>query len=323
MSVAPAALLFSTTDDEAQARFREYAHQDPFVGAIQPALLNSADIFDYVRVTGMIHPFEIDQHKLGEKLKGGSYEIDFLGEVHWSDESGLQKRVIAKNSVFALKKNSIAFVYLDTVFRLPHYMAVRFNLRITHVHRGLLLGTGPLVDPGFVGRLLVPLHNLTSEDYVLIGGEGFIWAEFTKLSPFAPKQPTVRDGVRKLFAITERKTEMDPQKYFNRASSGVPARSSIPGEVREAKRIAQETSRRVNRYTWGGVLTGALTVLGLVGATWSLISDANKSVHDSSRNVVDSRKELNELQRKAEDLAARVKAIETKLAPANSPKPGK
>src|SRR5439155_25313352 len=279
MSANPAELSFSANDEEAAKRFDQYKVDDPFAGVIPPALLNSADIYDYVRVTGMLSPFDTDQQKLKEKLKGASYEIDFLGDVYFcpDDETTLQKQTIAKDSTFVLKKNSIAFVYLDTRFRLPHYIAVRFNLRITHVHRGLLLGTGPLVDPGFIGRLLIPLHNLTSKDYTLIGGEGLIWAEFTKLSQPIKYDERIRNSDRELFSIPPRKFDLDARAYFNRASDGVPARSSIPGEVSEAKRIAKETEARVNRYTWGAILAGGLTALGLISATWSLISVANKN----------------------------------------------
>ena len=45
------------------------------------------------------------------------------------------------------------------------------------------MGTGPLVDPGFEGKLLIPLHSLTADDYEIEAGEGLIWVEFTKLSP--------------------------------------------------------------------------------------------------------------------------------------------
>ena len=55
-------------------------------------------------------------------------------------------------------------------------------MKIDNVYRGLLLGTGPLIDPGFDGILSFPLHNLTSNDYTFIGGERIIWMEFTKLS---------------------------------------------------------------------------------------------------------------------------------------------
>lgn len=343
MSVDPATLGFPKDDAEAASRFESYKYDDPFRGIVAPALLNSADIYDYARVTGMLHPFTHDEKEIDEKLKGASYEIDFLGDVYWSDDKGiLRKQTIAENTVFQLRKNSIAFVRPSTTFRLPHYIAVRFNLRITYVHRGLLLGTGPLVDPGFVGHLLIPLHNLTSEDYALIGGEGFIWAEFTKISEFTNHQPRIRgDTQRRLFEFQSRKIDLDPQAYFNKASHGVPARSSIPGEVREARRIAQDTAKKVSRYTWGAIITGALTVFALIGATWSLISDANKNVADSSKNVTESRKSLDEanrelhklridsvekattLSRELENLRARVDVMEKKVVKVTANPTGK
>ena len=77
--------------------------------------------------------------------------------------------------------------------RLPNYIAVQFNLRITHVHRGLLLGTGPLVDPGFHGKILIPLHNLTSEKYIIRADEGLINGVYEDLSlnPHAIQQLAV------------------------------------------------------------------------------------------------------------------------------------
>src|SRR5690606_6283003 len=101
--------------------------------------------------------------------------------------------------------NSIVFVESDLDFRLPPFIAIRFNLQINHVHRGLLLGTGPLVDPGFWGKLCIPLHNLTNEDYEIPLEEGLFWVEFTKTTsvPVAGRPPSntgfwdIRDFIRK------------------------------------------------------------------------------------------------------------------------------
>jgi hypothetical protein len=73
--------LFARNDEEAKHRFCIYKSKDPFP-EIPPALLNSADIFDYVAKTGMIYPFEPSK----EKLKSASYEIDLLGCIHFWDE---------------------------------------------------------------------------------------------------------------------------------------------------------------------------------------------------------------------------------------------
>jgi hypothetical protein len=61
-------------------------------------------------------------------------------------------------------------------------MVLRFNLQVQNVYKGLLLGTGPIVDPGFVGKLFIPLHNLTSNEYKIKSNAALIDIEFTKLS---------------------------------------------------------------------------------------------------------------------------------------------
>jgi deoxycytidine triphosphate deaminase len=76
-----------------------YKSQDAFP-EIQPALLNSADIYDYVAATGMIFPFEED------KLKPASYEVNLLGKCIYCDDEGKKKvEYIDQGKEFILKKN--------------------------------------------------------------------------------------------------------------------------------------------------------------------------------------------------------------------------
>src|SRR6267143_1404376 len=228
-------LQLAESDAEADSRFRLTKETDPFP-EIAAALLNSADIYDYVRMTGMVHPFNLD------KLKSGSYEAAIRGHCIWWDENGSrQEKLLAKvdgTEHFILKANSIAFVQVEPSFRLPDYIALRFNLKISHVHRGILLGTGPLIDPGFEGKLLIPLHNLTTNDYQLKCGSGLIWIEFTKMSalPGADRDKqnsleVTRRGAYKEFPADKKWKE--PIYYLSNAFDG-PIRSSIPEAVRES-----------------------------------------------------------------------------------------
>lgn len=140
----PSGPSYSGTLAEALARADHWQQEDPFPD-IAPALLNSGDVRDYVATTGLMYPF----YDVEDKVKPASYEVDLVGRYVYFDENGQRRSdQINKGEQFVLKKNSIAFLTLEPTFHLPHYIALRFNLRIKHVYRGLLLGTGPLVDPG-------------------------------------------------------------------------------------------------------------------------------------------------------------------------------
>ena len=161
--------------------------------------MSSEHIKAYVRETGLIFPFRDDTGR----LKSASYEVCAGGQfIYWDEDGNKITAPITPDGTFTLPPNSISFVQIESQFLLPQYIGVRFNLRITHVHRGLLLGTGPLVDPGFHGGLLVPLHNLTSDEYTIRGDEGLIWVEFTKTSHEATRAP-VRNPPKDKFDRTE------------------------------------------------------------------------------------------------------------------------
>lgn len=307
---------YATSDDDAKDRAQKWRHVDPFP-AILPALLNAADIRDYVAATGMLYPFKDDQTAKTEKLKPASYEVDLLGDYVLFDEEG-QRRTghIAEGDEFRLPSNSIAFVTLEPEFRLPQYIALRFNLRITHVYRGLLLGTGPLIDPGFTGRLSIPLHNLTTNDYALHGGEGLIWVEFTKLSPEenAPKHPPEDYPSRAAAAIPvpelpAEKKNKNVAYYLRRAEPHRPVRSGIPAATaaaEEAAREAQDETRRFRRRLDVSGLVGLAGVVALLISFWTLISDTNERLNSVPPGTTDQVRELEQevqdLERQIDDL---------------------
>ena len=96
-------------DEEAARRFDLTKSIDPFP-EIQPSLLNSADIYDYVRMTGMLYPFDADP----KTLKSASYEAAISGRCIWWDAKGDQFEVQLRKDEdeFVLDANSIAFVQI-------------------------------------------------------------------------------------------------------------------------------------------------------------------------------------------------------------------
>jgi len=309
-------ITFAKTKEEAERKFTPYKSKDPFP-SISPALLTSADINDYVAATGMICPFDINN------LKSASYEIPLEGKIfYWDGENKDCSQNIGTGMTFELPKNSIAFINLNTHFLIPDYIALRFNLRITHVHRGLLLGTGPLIDPGFEGKLLIPLHNLTSNNYTLQGGEGFIWVEFTKLN-LIDEWKSITDSFPRqgqYVPFPDSKKNKDAQYYFGKAAFGRNIRSSIPEVIInseknakesltnavKASNNAEEARKRVDLNFWVTIVTITLALIAVIMTVPQVLA-----IFDTNSKIINDTNH---------DLKARIEILEKKVNKINKDK---
>lgn len=316
--------FFAISDTDANARFNKFFEVDPFPD-IRPALLNSSDIRSYVGATGMIYPFVENE----EKFKTASYEVNLLGKcVYWDDKGEKVVKLVKENDEFILRKNSIAFVTLQPMFRLPRYIALRFNLKITHVYRGILLGTGPLVDPGFCNYLSIPLHNLTTNDYVFKGGEGLIWMEFTKLSYPAKSSavtPTPQEWVGKIAEFPVRKNKLnDVEDYIRKGEPHRPVRSSIPEVFRNAEEAANDAKKEVdnvrlklNLAAFAGVLifvaTTIVAVIFGVSPIISLVHDINNTATTTKELLFAAKQQLAQDEERQDQLRSQIERLELEL----------
>ena len=275
-------------------RNHRYYKFDPFAGKIQPALLNSADIKKYVDEGCLIEQDDFDM----KRLKTASYEMRLLGELHdWStkkDETLKPRcRKICCGNTVRLHRNSITYLWMKEKLLLPEYIAARFNLHIRHVHKGILLGTGPLVDPGFFGNLLIPLHNLTNNDYDLVGGEGIIWVEFTKLSEHEFWKSQGGKNPPDLKSFPPGKYIKDARGYLEKSKiDKVGVQSAFKGALDDAKKNARDARNEANRFKRTGyiaIVIGGLAIAATIVGIWltghNLISHATKLVQDSQNQI--------------------------------------
>lgn len=164
-------------DKTVEEKYKDFRGKDPYP-MISSSLLNSEDIIKYILTTGMLFPFE------PRNLMGATYTCTFSGTyMRRNDETKeLESCSISDNEELIIKPNSITYLEITTDFKIPSYLVLRFNLEVSNAYKGLLLGTGPVVDPDFVGRINIPLHNFTTNEYVIKKGATLISIEFTKLS---------------------------------------------------------------------------------------------------------------------------------------------
>ena len=265
---------------------------------IKPALLNSVDIKHYADTGCLLTAFD------PEHLNPASYTMCLLGTLYWWDRKGKRlvqrKQTVTHQTPVKLRRNSISYLYTEQQFKLPQYIAARFNLHIRYVHKGILLGTGPLVDPGFDGSLLIPLHNLTDNDYHIDGGDPIVWVEFTKLSPHEywerSEEQLHRATPDGLVTLRDHKHNLRADDYFKKAlqlptsatrsrygvqSAFKGALDSALASVSEAKAV----SRTVRNW---GLGTAAALVIGMFALTIAavqLIVNAN-AMNATTRNLI-------------------------------------
>ena len=252
-------------------------------------------------------------------LKSASYEVHIGGElIRWDEHGTKYETRVERGEPLILLPNSITFVEVEPKFRLPNYMAIRFNLRITHVHRGLLLGTGPLVDPGFEGKLLIPLHNLTATEYNIDTNDALIWIEFTKTTFSFEPEEEISSKIRHFSPFPDSKKNKTPDYYLRKANGGSPIRSSIPDALAQGKQDAANSARSAAKAeSTVTTLQARLTGFGLVAVASLLIALA--AIYFQVASMIQSANALStSVQQGITPLAADGKVTAEKLSAAEN-----
>lgn len=293
-------------------KYAKYKSIDPFpwIGA---ALLNSADLLKYLLTVGIVEPFR------ESNLKGVTYQCTFSGEAHrYNTETQKMETIqLGDDEKLELEKNSITYLKIEEKLRVPEYMVLRFNLSVSNAYKGLLLGTGPIVDPGFQGNLFIPLHNLTGNRYTIKKGAPLIRVEFTKLSrhsdwnsgkanPLPPINPITKVTPQDAgFSQFIEEALRDTGKGLFYASDGADSvRSSIPDAIadsakmakdaqKSAKDAAEEAQKSANTASkmsvevdkklqkWS-IVGSAIGVLALIVAVIGILHSSYSLIHDTN-----------------------------------------
>ncbi len=296
---------FATTEDEALSKYKKHKSVDPFPN-ILPALLSSFQIQAYIEKTGMIFPYFPSEDPKKERVTSASLIMTIGPEVlYWDSEDKQQyKKNLQKEESIMFRPNSITFLRPAERFNLPDYIAARFNLRIVHVHRGLLLGTGPLIDPGFKGYPMIPVHNLTENEYVVRVGDDFINVEFTKIiCDINYKYDLKTEGTKLPFEFQENRgitLDFDFTKYIDKNVPQRKVKSSLSSVIDQAYEVIKhqekqvtEAKRKRNIYSIASILGAIFAIATFIYAGYQLTISAT-SIIDDARERIDITKKQEE-----------------------------
>jgi deoxycytidine triphosphate deaminase len=271
--------------------------------AVPGTVLRAEELQAYVEKFNLI----IDKETFAKgKLKGASYSTNPDASEGWImrkkfGRKGRQQRLLlscdARGEHFIVPPNSFVFIRLLQRLRIPFYLIGRFNLKIRYVYRGLLLGTGPQIDPGYTGRIYIPLHNFTNEPVNIYTNESFVSFEFERTSPIKlpGKSPTTLDEFYDLYQdrlhLIDRKKIHD-RDHLDAYLEGARPYSALGVLVKQLRKMRWEFRRR-KVIEWAFVTGIVLIVIAYAASTYGLF-DSKKNregqlqqqIHDFSKERI-------------------------------------
>lgn len=147
-----------------------------------------------------IDPFEQTQ------VQGATYDL----RVGRQGATTSTKRMVnvEEQGYLPIEPGDFAVVSVLEELRLGPQYAGRIGLRSKYARKGLVATTGPQIDPGYHGRIMVGLTNLTPNSVSLPFKDDFITIEFHRLEqpttkPYSgPYQDRLEFGPEEMEAVT-------------------------------------------------------------------------------------------------------------------------
>jgi dCTP deaminase len=94
---------------------------------------------------------------------------------------------VDQKGFFVINPGEFAIVITNEIIGLNDCHTGRFGLKSEHARKGLIATVGPQIDPGYQGRLIVGLTNLSPNHISISYGEKLFTVEFHRLQQKAEK----------------------------------------------------------------------------------------------------------------------------------------
>lgn len=254
----------------------------------------------YVDAVHLIEPHDF----IAQDLRPASYDLHVGDEYYVNDK----RRPLAYNEALEIPANGLVYVATRERFNIPYYLIARYSLTVTQVYRGLLIDNGLHIDPGYYGKIFIPVHNFVNELRELYRNEKFLSVEFTRTTAFPQESLRTIQSEEELvrFAqgahlkgvhgkriivfsreVADLARSRTPRDFWNK-HRGEKHKSSLLG-------IAERTRQELRRYRWVGIATLFGMLTGLLPWVAQL--------------YVDSHTREDQLEKRLKDVETRLQAV--------------
>ena len=221
-------------------------------------VLSREDVEWLVHAKRLISPF------VSENMGPCSYDLSVGQEYYCYNKSdGDQFVTRSLSDGFTdrceIPPNSCAFILTNESINMPLNLMGQLSLRFALTKRGVMLSPQAPIDPGYSGKVMMMLYNLSDETQVFKKGDPFVTVSFHEVSSTTEAYAGVNQGVTTIEGF------MQSQR---------PIRSSMSRTEASLERESQDLHSQLRAYsvTSGRRTTTALTVIAIVLAIATLIA---------------------------------------------------
>ncbi len=173
--------------------------------------LSKKDLLDYCNKRGLIQPYNEQQ------IQACSYDLTFSGEYYYyqkKDGNRVKISQLNEHENLYIPADAICYVLTSETVKIPANLTASISLAFGLIKKGVMLAAQPPYDPGYKGKTVALLHNLSDEEVEISKGDHILNIVFDELSNPVGKKDLYKGKYQGLSSLNEYCTKVKKGAVF-------------------------------------------------------------------------------------------------------------
>lgn len=146
-----------------------------------------------------------------DNIQACSYDLTFSGEYYFyqpEDKDKVLVKNLTKNQKLRIPADAICYVLTTEEVNMPNNLTASISLSFGLIKKGVMLSVQPPYDPGYSGKTVALLHNLSDKAVEITVGDHILNMVFEKLNSAVGEADLYRGKYQGLSSLSSYCTEV-------------------------------------------------------------------------------------------------------------------